>query len=69
MNFSIFALVVSHLGNGVSTLAVNIPSMIDLGTINFDGVGTIHVMTPWAGNIEVNILPFPSKSFPSFTLA
>jgi len=69
MNFLIFALAVSLLGNGASAVPVNVTSMIDLGTINVDGVGTIHVVTPWAGNIQVNIWPFPSTSFPSFTLA
>ena len=56
MKILIFALAASILGNGVAAVPVNITSMIDYGTINVDGVGPIHIVTPWGGNVEVNIL-------------
>ena len=53
MKLLILALAVSALGNAVVSTPVDPKSMIDLGTINVDGVGPIHIVTPWGGNVEV----------------
>ena len=56
MKLLILALAVSALGNAVVSTPVDPKSMIDLGTINVDGVGPIHIVTPYGGNVEVKVL-------------
>ena len=55
MKLLIFALAVSVLGSGAAaaSVPVNATTMHDKGTINVDGYGTVHVVTPWNGNIVV----------------
>ena len=56
MKLLVFALAIAILGNGITSTPVDMKSMIDLGTINVDGVGPIHIVTPWGGNVQVNSL-------------
>ena len=55
MKLLIFALAVSVVGSGAAaaSVPVNATAMHDKGTINVDGYGTVHVVTPWNGNIVV----------------
>lgn len=56
MMFITLLLGVTVLGNGVASTPVNTTSMINVGTINVDGVGPIQVVSAWQADIQVPTL-------------